>query len=119
MWGDGSASREFLYVEDAARGIVLAAERYAKDEPVNLGSHMEITIRQLVGLICEAFDFRGEIRWDTTKPNGQPRRSLDVSRAERQFGFRASTDFAAGLKSTVDWWIATQREAVVREPAVS
>ena len=106
-------------MEDAARGIVLAAERYAKDEPVNLGSHMEITIRQLVGLICEAFDFRGEIRWDTTKPNGQPRRSLDVSRAEREFGFRASTDFAAGLKSTVDWWIATQREAPVREPVVS
>src|SRR3989442_1404900 len=75
--------------------------------------------RQLVGLICEAFDFRGEIRWDTTKPNGQPRRSLDVSRAEREFGFRASTNFAAGLKSTVDWWIATQREAAVREPAVS
>lgn len=119
VWGDGSASREFLYVEDAARGIVLAAERYEKDEPVNLGSHMEITIRQLVVLICEAFDFQGEIRWDLSKPNGQPRRSLDVSRAEREFGFRASTDFAAGLKSTVDWWIATQRAAVVREPAVS
>jgi GDP-L-fucose synthase len=119
VWGDGSASREFLYVDDAARGIVLAAERYEKDQPVNLGSHMEITIRQLVEQICQAFDFRGEIRWDTTKPNGQPRRSLDVSRAEREFGFRASTDFAAGLKSTVDWWIATQREAAVREPAVS
>jgi GDP-L-fucose synthase len=119
VWGDGSASREFLYVDDAARGIVLAAERYEKDQPVNLGSHMEITIRQLVEQICEAFDFRGEIRWDTTKPNGQPRRSLDVSRAEREFGFRASTDFASGLKSTVDWWIATQREAAVREPAVS
>jgi GDP-L-fucose synthase len=119
VWGDGSASREFLYVEDAARGIVLAAERYEKADPVNLGSHMEITIRELVQLICEAFEFSGEIRWDTTKPNGQPRRSLDVSRAEREFGFRASTDFATGLKATVDWWIATQREAAVREPAVS
>jgi GDP-L-fucose synthase len=120
VWGDGSASREFLYVTDAARGIVLAAEKYDKPDPVNLGSHMEITIRQLVGLICDAFDFRGEIRWDTTKPNGQPRRSLDVGRAEREFGFRASTDFPVGLKSTVDWWIATQREAaMVRETAAT
>src|SRR2546427_563811 len=119
VWGDGSASREFLYVDDAAEAIGLATGRFEGSEPVNLGSHMEITIRQLVGLICEAFDFRGEIRWDTTKPNGQPRRSLDVSRAEREFGFRASTNFAAGLKSTVDWWIATQREAAAREPAVS
>jgi GDP-L-fucose synthase len=120
VWGDGSASREFLYVTDAARGIVLAAEKYDKPDPVNLGSHMEITIRELAQLITQAFEFTGEIRWDTSKPNGQPRRSLDVSRAEREFGFRASTDFAAGLKATVDWWIATQREAsAAREPAAS
>lgn len=118
VWGDGSASREFLYVTDAARGIVLATEKYDKPDPVNLGSHMEITIRELARLICEAFEYTGEIRWDTTKPNGQPRRSLDVSRAEREFGFRASTDFAAGLRATVDWWIATQREAAAaKEPA--
>ena len=120
VWGDGSASREFLYVTDAARGIVLAAEKYDKPDPVNLGSHMEITIRELAQLICEACDFTGEIRWDTTKPNGQPRRSLDVSRAEREFGFRASTDFAAGLKATVEWWIAAQREATAaKERAAS
>jgi len=118
VWGDGSASREFLYVEDAARGIVLAAEKYDKPDPVNLGSHMEITIRELVQLICEAFEFRGEVRWDTSKPNGQPRRSLDVSRVAAEFGFRASTDFKAGLKATVDWWVAAQREAPVLKNAV-
>ena len=120
VWGDGSASREFLYVDDAARGIVLAAEAYDKAEPVNLGSHMEITIKELVELICQASAFKGEIRWDTSKPNGQPRRSLDVSRAAHEFGFKASTDFAAGLKATVDWWSATQREAAgLRKTAVS
>jgi GDP-L-fucose synthase len=111
VWGDGSASREFLYVDDAARGIVLAAEKYNKPDPVNLGSHMEITIRDLVRLICEAFEFNGEVRWDTSKPNGQPRRSLDISRAAAEFGFRATTDFKVGLKATVDWWVAAQRGA--------
>lgn len=108
VWGDGSPSREFLYVADAARGIVLAAERYSGAEPVNLGSGMEITIRDLATLIAQAFDYKGEVRWDTTKPNGQPRRSLDVSRAEAEFGFKAQTDFATGLRKTVDWWVASQ-----------
>ena len=112
VWGDGSPSREFLYVEDAARGIVLAAERYNGAEPVNLGSGMEITIRELATLIANAFDYQGQIRWDTTKPNGQPRRSLDVSRAEREFGFRAQTDFATGLKKTVDWWVTNHQPRV-------
>ena len=112
VWGDGSPSREFLYVEDAARGIVLAAERYNGAEPVNLGSGMEITIRDLTTLIAQAFDYRGEVRWDTTKPNGQPRRSLDVSRAEREFGFKALTDFATGLRQTVGWWVASQEPGV-------
>jgi GDP-L-fucose synthase len=104
VWGDGSASREFLYVEDAAEAIVLAAERYDGPDPVNIGSGMEITIKDLVSVLARLIGYQGAIRWDTSKPNGQPRRSLDVSRAEKAFGFRASTDFHTGLRQTVEWW---------------
>ena len=104
VWGTGAASREFLYVEDAAEGIVLAAERYDKPEPVNLGAGFEITIRDLAGLIADLVGFTGEIVWDGTKPDGQPRRCLDVSRAEREFGFRARTGFEDGLRKTVEWY---------------
>ena len=104
VWGTGEASREFLYVEDAARGILLAAERYNGPEPVNLGAGFEIKIVDLVELIAELTEFDGEIKWDTTKPDGQPRRCLDVSRAEKEFGFRAKTDFREGLEKTVEWY---------------
>lgn len=104
VWGDGSPTREFLYVEDCAEGIVRASERYEGAEPVNLGSGMEISIRALVQLIAKITGFTGEIRWDTTKPNGQPRRSIDTSRAERAFGFRAHTSFEVGLQRTVEWY---------------
>ncbi|HLB46638.1 MAG TPA: GDP-L-fucose synthase [Anaerolineales bacterium] len=104
VWGDGSPTREFLYVEDAAEGIVLATERYDDSKPVNLGSAFEISIRELVHTIAEATGFTGEIVWDTTQPNGQPRRKLDTSRAEREFGFRSKTTFADGLKKTVEWY---------------
>ncbi len=106
LWGDGSPTREFLYVEDAAEGIVLAAERYDGPEPVNLGSGREIAIRDLAVLIAELTGFRGQVRWDTSKPNGQPRRCLDVSRAEQLFGFRARTDFVEGLRRTIEWYEA-------------
>ncbi len=105
-WGTGSASREFLYAEDAAEGIVLAAENYDKPEPVNLGSGMEITIKNLTELICRLMDYRGEIRWDPSKPDGQPRRQLDVSRAAREFGFRAKMGFEDGLRKTIGWYEA-------------
>jgi GDP-L-fucose synthase len=104
VWGDGSASREFLYVDDAAEAIGLATERYEGSDPVNLGSGREITIKNLVTQLCQLIGYQGSIRWDTTKPNGQPRRALDVSRAEKAFGFKARTDFEAGLRRTVDWW---------------
>jgi GDP-L-fucose synthase len=110
VWGDGSPTREFLYVEDCAEGIVLAAERYEKPDPVNLGSGMEISIKDLVHTIADLVGFKGEIRWDTTKPNGQPRRCLDVSRAEREFGFRAKTPFEEGLRRTVGWYRAQRSE---------
>lgn len=103
-WGDGSPTREFLYVDDAAEGILLAAERYDKPDPVNLGSGMEISIKDLTETIARHVGFRGEIRWDITKPNGQPRRLLDVSRADREFGFRARMDFEEGLRRTVEWY---------------
>ena len=103
-WGTGSVSREFLYVDDAAEGIVLAAERYDRPDPVNLGAGMEITIRDLVTTIADLAGFEGEIRWDPSKPDGQPRRCLDVSRAEHEFGFRAKTQFADGLRSTIEWY---------------
>jgi GDP-L-fucose synthase len=104
VWGTGAATREFLYVEDAAEAIVLAAERYDGPEPVNIGSGMEISIRDLVGIIAEQTGFRGQIEWDTGKPDGQPRRCLDTSRAERLFGFRARTDFREGLSRTIRWY---------------
>jgi GDP-L-fucose synthase len=110
VWGNGSASREFVYVEDAAEGIALAAQRYDGAEPVNLGSGMEITIKELVDVLCDLIGFEGRIRWDTTKPNGQPRRSLDVSRGRQAFGFSAQTDFLTGLKKTVEWWDSTARD---------
>jgi GDP-L-fucose synthase len=104
VWGTGSASREFLYVDDCARAIVLAAERYEKADPVNIGAGCEITIKDLVHLIAELTGFRGTIRWDASKPDGQPRRCLDVSRAEREFGFRAETSFEEGLRRTIEWY---------------
>src|SRR5207302_8545444 len=104
VWGDGSPTREFLYVEDAAEGVVLATECYDKPEPVNLGSSFEISIRDLVSMIAELTGFRGRIRWDITQPNGQPRRKLDTSRAEAEFGFRARVDFRDGLKRTIEWY---------------
>ncbi|HEY8286874.1 MAG TPA: GDP-L-fucose synthase [Chloroflexota bacterium] len=108
-WGDGSASREFLYVGDAAEGIVLAAERYDGAEPVNLGSGKEITIRELTENIAHLCDFMGKIRWDTSKPNGQPRRCLDTSRAEAYFSFRAHTEFIDGLRETIAWYRGSRR----------
>jgi len=104
IWGTGKATREFLYVEDAADGIILATEKYDKPEPVNLGSGMEISIKDLVELICRLMNFNGEIRWDTSKPDGQPRRMLDVSKSEKEFGFKAKTDFKKGLKNTIDFF---------------
>ena len=103
-WGSGGASREFLYVEDCAKAIVAATERYDSPEPVNIGVGKEITIRELVELIARVTDFGGEIRWDTSKPDGQPRRVLDTSRAERAFGFEAGTSFEDGLRTTVEWF---------------
>ena len=104
VWGTGTASREFLYVEDAARAVVLAAERYESAEPVNIGSCMEISIKDLVELIAELTGFKGEIVWDTEKPDGQPRRCLDVSAAEKGFGFKAEVPFREGLKKTIEWY---------------
>jgi len=104
VWGTGAASREFLYVEDAAEGIVLATERYDGPEPVNLGVGREITIRDLVELIVDQTGFEGEIRWDASKPDGQPRRALDTSRARDWFGFEARTSFEDGLRATIAWY---------------
>ncbi|MCK4306998.1 GDP-L-fucose synthase [candidate division WOR-3 bacterium] len=102
VWGTGKASREFLYVEDAAEGILLATEKYNKPEPVNLGAGFEITIKDLVELIVKLTNFKGKIIWDTTKPDGQPRRCLDISKAEKEFGFKATTEFQNGLKKTIE-----------------
>jgi GDP-L-fucose synthase len=104
VWGTGKATREFLYAEDAARGIALAAERYNKPDPVNLGSGMEISIKELVSIIAELTGFEGRIVWDPSKPDGQPRRCLDTTRAEREFGFKASTDFREGLRKTIEYY---------------
>jgi GDP-L-fucose synthase len=104
VWGDGSPTREFLYVDDAAEGIVLAAERYDDSEPVNIGSSSEISIKDLVTLIATLTGFEGQIVWDTTKPNGQPRRKLDVTRARETFGFEARTSFEDGLRNTIEWY---------------
>lgn len=107
-WGDGSPTREFLYVEDAAEGLLLAAEKYNESEPVNLGSTFEIQIKELTERIAAATGFSGSVVWDTSKPNGQPRRKLDVSRAERSFGFRSAIPFEEGLRRTVEWYLAHQ-----------
>ncbi len=104
VWGDGSPSREFLYVEDAARGIVDAMEKYDGNEPVNLGSGQEITIKELVKKICTIMNFTGKIEWDKSKPNGQPKRCLDVTRAYRLFGFKAQMPFEEGISKTVMWY---------------
>ena len=104
VWGDGTPTREFLYVEDAAEGILLATEKYDSPEPINLGSGMEISIKHLVELIAHLTGFKGRIIWDTSKPNGQPRRRLDVTRAEQAFGFKAETSFEEGLKKTIEWY---------------
>lgn len=104
LWGDGTPTREFLYVEDAAEGILLAAERYNSSEPVNLGSSMEISIRELAELIGRLTGFQGQFIWDTSQPNGQPRRALDTSRAEQYFGFKAQMRFEEGLQRTIEWY---------------
>ena len=109
VWGDGSATREFLYVEDAADAILLASERYNSSDPVNLGSGEEISIKDLVGKIAATVGFKGRIVWDTSKPNGQPRRRLDTTRAEQRFGFHAKTGFDEGLRRTVASYLATRR----------
>jgi GDP-L-fucose synthase len=103
-WGSGSPTREFIYVADAAEGIVLAAERYNKPDPINLGSGREISIKDLVGLIAKLTRFTGEIHWDATKPDGQPRRRLDTTKAEQEFGFCAGTPFEEGLRKTIEWY---------------
>ena len=105
VWGTGNASREFLYVEDCAEGIVLATEKYNKPDPVNLGSNREIKIKDLVKTICELMKFKGEIRWDKTKPDGQPRRMVDATLAKKEFGFKAKIDFEVGLKRTINWYL--------------
>jgi len=104
LWGDGSPTREFFYVDDCAKGILLATEEYDKPEPVNLGSGEEISIKDLAGLIAKEVGFSGSIEWDTSKPNGQPRRQLDVSRAKAEFGFEAQMPFLEGLRKTIAWY---------------
>ena len=104
VWGDGSPTREFLYSEDAARGIVMATQQYSSHEPVNLGTGYEISIRALIELICELMKFEGEIVWETNQPNGQPRRCLDTERAQKAFGFTATVEFRQGLENTIAWY---------------
>ncbi|GAA5343437.1 MAG: GDP-L-fucose synthase [Anaerolineaceae bacterium] len=107
-WGDGSPTREFLYVEDAAEGIALATQYYNRSDPVNLGSNFEISIKDLTELIARLTGFEGRVRWDTSKPNGQPRRKLDTTRAKEYFGFSAKTNFEDGLRKTIDWYLANR-----------
>ena len=111
LWGDGTPTREFLYVEDCAEGIALAIERYDGSDPVNLGTGREVQIRELAELVRDACGYSGRIVWDATKPNGQPRRCLDVSRARERFGFEARTPFAEGLRRTVDWYLQNRERA--------
>jgi GDP-L-fucose synthase len=115
VWGTGSASREFLYVDDAAEGILLAAEHYDGPEPVNLGANREMPIKELVELIVELTGFAGDVHWDTTKPDGQPRRSVDPTRAHELFGFEARTDFRDGLRATIEWYRSHRAEAESRD----
>ena len=103
-WGTGKPTRGFLYVEDAAEGILLATEKYNKSDPVNLGSDLEISIKDLAELIAKLVRFKGKIRWDTSKPDGQPRRKLDTTKAEREFGFKTKMNFEKGLKKTIEWY---------------
>ncbi len=110
VWGDGSPTREFLYVEDAAEGILLASEKYNDSDPVNLGSGHEISIKDLVEMIAEMTGFTGKLVWDTSKPNGQPRRMLDTTRAYERFGFKAQTSFDQGLQNTIDWYIENMEQ---------
>jgi nucleoside-diphosphate-sugar epimerase len=110
-WGTGKASREFLYVEDCAEGLVTAMEKYDSPEPMNLGNGREITIREAIETIAELSGFKGQITWDASKPDGQPRRCLDVERARREIGFAAKTDFKEGLRKTIDWFLAHRKEA--------
>ena len=120
VWGTGSPTREFFYVDDAAQGILLAAERYNESQPVNLGSGMEISIKDLVSLIARLTGFEGEVVWDDSKPDGQPRRCLDTSKAEQLFGFKATTAFEEGLRKTVEWyreeWYREERMRPVLNP---
>jgi len=109
VWGTGKPSREFLYVEDAADGILMATEKYEKADPVNLGTGREITIKKLVNLIVELTGYEGKILWDISKPDGQPRRCLETSRAKKEFGFEAKTDFKEGLKRTIEWYASHYR----------
>jgi GDP-L-fucose synthase len=116
VWGTGEATREFLYVEDAAEAIVMAAEKYDKGDPVNIGAGFEISIRDLVELVSELTGFSGRIAWDTSRPDGQPRRMLDTRRAFDEFGFRAKTDFREGLRKTIDWYVKQRnREMILNE----
>jgi len=114
LWGDGSPTREFLYVEDAAEGVLLATERYDGADPINLGRGIEISIHDLANTIAEMTGFKGRIVWDSKQPNGQPRRRLDVSRAEREFGFRAATPFEVGLRKTIDWYLSSGSPKEIR-----
>jgi len=106
VWGDGSATREFCYVEDAAEGIALASEKYDKSDPVNIGAGFEISIKDLAEKVKDIVGYSGDIVWDKSKPNGQPRRMLDVSRAKNEFGYTAKTNFDEGLKQTIEWYVA-------------
>jgi GDP-L-fucose synthase len=112
LWGDGTPTREFLYVEDAVVGLLLAAEHYNSSEPVNLGSGNEISIKDLAEMIAYLTGFEGELVWDTTKPNGQPRRALDVNRAKHLFGFHAETSLKEGLKRTIEWYQANKNQGI-------
>ncbi|HXI94591.1 MAG TPA: NAD-dependent epimerase/dehydratase family protein, partial [Candidatus Acidoferrum sp.] len=114
VWGTGTPTREFLYVDDAARGIMLGAERYEKPEPVNLGTSEEISIKELVALIAELTEFEGEVIYDPSKPDGQPRRKLNTDRAEHEFGFVAETPFRAGLERTIDWFRSRNKVPAVK-----
>ncbi|MHC4708251.1 MAG: NAD-dependent epimerase/dehydratase family protein, partial [Planctomycetota bacterium] len=108
-WGTGNVSREFIYAADAAEGILLATEHYNGSEPVNIGAGFEITIAELVQKIAKITGFQGQIHWDSSRPDGQPRRRLDTSKAKRLFGFQAKTDFDQGLKATIDWYVSQRK----------
>lgn len=117
VWGTGKATREFVYAEDAAQGIILACQKYDKSEPVNIGAGFEISIKDLAEMICRLVGFEGKIVWDTSKPDGQPRRMLDVSRAKEEFGFVAKTSFEKGLKQEIDWYVANYPKIKVGQTA--